>query len=163
MCDIDIVNASRLLALGTRSTWQEFKKVREELTSQEKCVAQCVKWSAWSWLETLKDTARCLTDLDELSRCGVRVKFPEAVIKSFKKDDPTVMYENAICARLGKLTNHMISVRAGSMTEWTDGYPHSLSGLLGDAAPSQERLQAFEKDVKAWWRAKESSPYCVVS
>ena len=101
-------------------------------------------------------------DLDELSRCGVRVKFPEAVAKSFKKDDPTVMCENAICARLGKLTDHMIAIRAGSMAEWTDGYPHSLAGLLGDAAPSQARPQDFAKDVKAWWRAKESPPYVIV-
>ena len=84
------------------------------------------------------------------------MKFPVAVIKSCKKDDPTVMYENAICARLGKFTDHMIAIRAWSMAEWTDGYPHSLSGLLGDAAPSQARLQDFAKDVKAWWRAKES-------
>ena len=143
MCDIDLVNGSRLLALGTRSTWEEFKAVRRDLTTPEKCAAQCTRWSEWSWLETLKGTARCLTDLDELSRCGVRVKFPEAVVKSFKKDDPIVIYENAICTRLGALTDHMISLRAGSMTEWTDGYPHLLSGLLGDAAPSQERLQEF--------------------
>ena len=158
MCDIDLVNGSRLLALGTRSTWEEFKAVRRDLTTPEKCAAQCTRWSEWSWLETLKGTARCLTDLDELSRCGVRVKFPEAVVKSFKKDDPIVIYENAICTRLGALTDHMISLRAGSMTEWTDGYPHLLSGLLGDAAPSQERLQEFALDVKAWWRAKDLSP-----
>ena len=136
------------------------------MTSPEKCEAQCTGWSEWSWLESLKGTARCLSDLDELSRCGVRVRFPGAVVKSFKKDASAVVYENALCVRLGALTDHVISSRAGPMTEWTDGYPRSLSGLLGLAARSQKRLQEFARGVKAWWRAKDlpllffNDPFC---
>ena len=154
LCDQDCINGTRILGLGTRAVFEEFNKVTDELTSYEKTTALCHEWTQWSWLQALKDTLRVRGDTLELSRCGIRVAFPANVVKTYKKDDPVVLYEDSLSATLTRLTSSIVSTRSGSMTLWTDEYPFKLVGILFEAT-AKRTMDMFKRDVSAWWAAKD--------
>ena len=154
MCNTDIVYGSRILALGTRAEAAEFGRVACTFKGPDAVSAVCQQWAQWSWLETLKETVRSATDLKALSRCGFRVEFPEASRQNLMITSPEVKYEDSIANTLGVLISRITSTRAGSMLMWTDQYPYKLAAML-DPASSQRAMSEFQRDVKAFWAAKD--------
>ena len=156
IADVDVVNGFRMLMLAGTSQWTGFNRLMDQLTSPEKCLAHCIAWAMWGWLECLKKCQDCLSDAQGLHRCGIDTDFSVSKVEGLTPNSPEVRYQNALATRLQTFVDLITANRAGSLVERSQYYPFILAGL---AATSQDVVQAtlaqFEKDVKAWWAAKD--------
>ena len=78
--DEDLVNAMRIVALGTRSEDRAFSRMMEYLKGAADSEAYCHEQAQWGYLRWCKGTLNCLTDSVALSRCGFTVHFPTKVM-----------------------------------------------------------------------------------
>ena len=153
MCDIDVINGTRLMSLGARANVKEFKRLLVELTSPEKTAALSRQWANWSWLEPLKATYADAKDIEALGRCGFRVTFSASMLNPSPELEAELKYQMVLAGTLGGYMDKLVSNRIANQIEWVVQYPNCLAGLQGrDSA--QETMRAFKLDCEAWWAAK---------
>ena len=130
----------------------------QDLTTPEKCLEHCQNWAEWGWLDSLHECNACMSDAIGLNRCGIETDFCTEEILQLRPDSPVVKYQNALAKRLDRLCHLIASHRAGSLVERCHYYPFRLVSLT---SPSPRVVKGalieFERDVKAWWAAKDSS------
>ena len=145
-----------MLLLPGKSQWHGFSDLISNLTSPEKCLLHCQDWADWGWLRSLKSCLQCLSDCTGLSRCGIETDFTSQELRSFKATSPEIQYQDALASRLYRFVFLIVTLRAGSLVERSQYYPFRLAGLT---SPNKEvvaqTLQEFERDVRAWWAAKD--------
>ena len=78
--DEDLVNAMRIVALGTRSEDRAFSRMMKYLKGAADSEAYYHEQAQWAYLRWCKETLNSLTDAVALSRCGFTVHFPTNVI-----------------------------------------------------------------------------------
>jgi hypothetical protein len=157
LADVDVVNGFRLLLLAGRSQWTGFNAAISQLTSPDKCLAHCISWANWGWLNDLENCNDCLADATGLNRCGIDTDFSVREMRGLTLQSPEVAYQNALAQRLHRLVHLISSTRAGSLVERSHYYPFRLAGLASeDPTVVESTLKEFERDVKAWWAAKDN-------
>ena len=156
LCDVDVLNGIRIILHGTRAQWFGFSRMVEDLTTSERCLEFAQRWSQQAWLNSLKETLECLTDVEGLSTCGFQTNVTTAEAAELGPDSPTVRYQDALAMRLGRLVDLILETRCGSLAQRSFYYPFKLAGLTSsDAAISQAMLREFELDVRAFWAAQD--------
>ena len=97
-----------------------------------------------------------MSDAIGLNRCGIETDFVTEEIVELEEDSAVVKYQNSLAKRLHKLCHLIVSARAGSLVERCHYYPFRLVSLTSEN-PSvvKAALIEFERDVKAWWAAKD--------
>ena len=153
MCDIDVINGVRLMALGARANVKEFKRILVELTSPEKTAALSQGWASWSWLEPLKATYVDAMDIEALSRCGFRVTFTASMLRRTPEIDVELKYQMVLAGTLGDFMDKLVSNRVANQIEWAVQYPNCLAALQ-DPDSAGETMRNFKLDCEAWWAAK---------
>ena len=113
-------------------------------------------WAEWGWLKSLHDCNDCMSDAIGLNSCGLETDFVTEEIVELEEDSAVVKYQNSLAKRLHKLCHLIVSARAGSLVERCHYYPFRLVSLTSEN-PSvvKAALIEFERDVKAWWAAKD--------
>jgi hypothetical protein len=155
--DVDVVNGFRMLLLGGRSQWTGFNAAISQLTSPAKCLEHSISWANWGWLDSLEKCHDCLSDASGLSRCGIETDFKVHDVNGLTLKSPVVFYQNALASRLHRFVHLIVAIRGGSLVERSQYYPHRLAGLASeDPKMVESTLIQFERDVKAWWAAKDS-------
>lgn len=156
LVDVDVINGFRMLLLAGRSQWTGFNALISQLTSPDKCLAHSISWANWGWLASLEDLNDCMTDAMGLSRCGIETDFSVRGVQGLTVTSPDVVYQNALAQRLHRLVHLITTARAGSLVERCQYYPFRLAGLASDDPKVVEStLREFERDVRAWWEAKD--------
>lgn len=155
--DIDVINGIRIILHCSKAEWTAFNEAIAELTTPEKSLAFCQNWSQSGWLQSLMKTMDSLSDMDGLSRCGIKNSFDASKAQGLWKEDPNVKYQDALAQRAGRFVDNIVRTRCGSLATWSFYYPHKLVGLTSDdAAISQSTLREFHADVRAFWAAQET-------
>ena len=99
-----------------------------------------------------------MSDSIGMSRCGIETDFCTETLLRLKADSPQVKYQNALAKRLHTLCHFTVTLRAGSLVERCHYYPYRLVSLTSpNASIVKGALIEFERDVKAWWAAKDRS------
>ena len=156
LADVDVINGIRVLMHLGRPQWTGFNALVKKLTTEEKCLAHLLDWALWGWLDTLIENVRCLEDAVGLSRCGLESDFTSAELLGKTINAPVVKYQDALAVRMHRVNNLIISHRSGSLVERCHYYPFRLVTLLSEnEGVAKAGLAEFEKDVKAWWAAKD--------
>ena len=154
--DVDVVNGIRLILLAGKSQWSGFNDLIQKLTTEEACLEHCVSWSQWGWLDSLNACLECLSDCTGLRRCGIETDFTKHQLAELHPAAAEVKYQNALSMRLQRLVDLIVSHRAGSLVERCHYYPFRLAGLCSDKPHVVKgTMTEFERDVKAWWAAKD--------
>lgn len=153
MCDIDVINGTRLMALGARANVKEFKRVLVELTSPEKAAASSQQWASWSWLEPLKATYVDAMDIEALGRCGFRVTFTASMLRPTPEIESELKYQMVLAGTLGDYMDKVVRNRIANQIEWAVQYPNCLARLQ-DPDSVEETMRDFKLDCEAWWAAK---------
>ena len=155
--DVDVINGFRMLLLAGGSQWTGFNALISQLTSPEKCLAHSISWASWGWLDSLEKCNACMSDAMGLNRCGIDTDLSVGDMKGLTLKSPCVLYQNALAQRLHRLVHLITATRAGSLVERCQYYPFRLAGLASeDRTIVESTLREFERDVKAWWAAKDS-------
>ena len=155
--DADVLNGFRVMLLAGKSQWTGFNAAISQLTSPEKCLAQSISWAQWGWLDTLEKCGDCMSDAVGLNRCGIDTDFSVREVQGLSLVSPEIRYQNALAQRLHRLVHLILATRAGSLVERSHYYPFRLAGLASqDPSIVKSTLQEFERDVRAWWAAKDS-------
>jgi hypothetical protein len=156
LCDIDVINGIRVILHGSKAQWTGFNAMVSDLTSPAKTLSFNLRWSQQEWLEPLKGTLRCLTDIPGLVRCGFECDFKIDAVNKMKLDSARVLYQNALAKRLGRFVDTLLELRAGSLAQRTFYCPFKLVGLTATSQSVRtQTMKEFEKDVRALWAAKE--------
>ena len=154
--DVDVVNGLRMLLLAGKSQWTGFNALISQLTSPEKCLAHSISWANWGWLDSLENCNDCMSDAVGLNRCGIDTDFSVEDVQGLTLQSPGVVYQNALAQRLHRLVHLIIATRAGSLVERCKYYPFRPAGLASeDRTIVESTLKEFERDVNAWWAAKD--------
>ena len=74
--DEDLVNAMRMVALGTRPEDRAFSRMMKYLKGAADSEAYYYEQAQWEYLRWCKETLNSLTDAAALGRCGFTVHFP---------------------------------------------------------------------------------------
>ena len=102
------------------------------------------------------ENVRGLEDAVGLSRCGIESDFTSAELLGKTIDSPEVKYQDALAARMHRVNDLILSHRSGSLVERCHYYPFRLVTLVAENdGVAKAGLAEFEKDVKAWWAAKD--------
>jgi hypothetical protein len=97
-----------------------------------------------------------MSDATGLNRCGIDTDFTVHEMMHLSLDSADVRYQNALAQRLYRLVDLIACTRAGSLVERCHYYPFRLAGLASeDPLMVESTLTEFERDVKAWWAAKD--------
>ena len=156
LCDDDVISGIRILLHGTKAQYVAFSKLVRDFTSSTKCLALQEQWSQSMWLDSLKETLKCLQDVLGLSRCGFQTTFSRIDCAGLDVNSPLVAYQDALATRLACLVENVLQTRCGSLSEKADYYPFKLVGLTSDDPEIVNRtLAEFHEDVSAWWEAKD--------
>lgn len=156
MADDDVLNGIRMILLAGRSQWEGFNDMMSKLTTPEKSLSHCQDWAVWGWLRDLIACLQCLSDARGLSRCGIETEFTTQEIARLNAMSPEVRYQDALASRLNRFVFLIVSLRAGSLVERSHYYPFRLAALTSPSRDvAAEALHEFERDVRAWWAAKE--------
>ena len=104
----------------------------------------------------MNDTLACLTDVRGLIGCGFHADFKVEEVRAMSEDAPTILYQDALARRVGRLVDCILEKRSGSMAQRSFYYPFKLAGLTStDERVRREAMREFEKDVRALWAAKD--------
>ena len=152
--DEDLVNVMRMVALGTRAEDKAFSHMMKHLKGADDSEAYYYEQAQWGYLEWCKETLKCLTDTEALSRCGFTVHFPTIVIREESWCSPRVRYEDHQATILMRLVTNLISNRAGSHLVHTHSYPGKLDLSLRPETTAAA-LEEFDHDLAAWQAAKD--------
>ena len=156
ICDVDVVNGFRMLLHAGRSQWTGFNALTSALTTPESCLKHWISWSQWGWLDSLIDCNDCLSDCTGLRRCGIETDFTKHQLAHMRPETAEVKYQNALSMRLHRLVDKILAHRSGSLVERCSYYPYKLVGLTSvELEVVKATLREFERDVKAWWAAKD--------
>lgn len=156
LADVDVVNGFRVLMLAGRSQWTGFNALISQLTTADKCLDHCISWANWGWLDPLHECNTCMADAIGLSRCGIDTDFTARDMRGLSLHSAEVRYQNALAQRLYRLVDLITCTRAGSLVERCHYYPYRLAGLASqDRVLVKSTLCEFERDVNAWWSAKD--------
>ena len=99
-----------------------------------------------------------MSDAIGLNRCGIETDFCTEELLELRPGSPVVKYQNALAKRMDILCHLNVSFRAGSLVERCHYYPFRLVSLTSpNASVVKGALTEFERDVKAWWAAKDRS------
>ena len=130
----------------------------QDLTSPEKCLVHIRNWAEWGWLDSLHECNECMSDSIGLSRCGIETDFCTETLLQLNPDSPHVKYQNALAKRLHTHCHLIVALRAASLVERCHYYPYRLVSLTSpNPSIVKGALIEFERDVKAWWAAKDRS------
>ena len=156
LADIDVINGIRIILHAGRAQSTGFAKLVDDLTTPAKSLALAQSWARQEWLQPLKDTLACLTDVRGLIGCGFHADFKVEEVRAMSEDAPTIRYQDALARRLGRLVDCILEKRSGSMAQRSFYYPFKLAGLTStDESVRREAMREFEKDVRALWAAKD--------
>jgi hypothetical protein len=156
LADVDVLNGIRALLHLGRPQWTGFNALIEKLTTEEKCLQHCQDWATWGWLDTLIENILALEDAPGLSRCGIESDITSADLLDKTVDSPEVKYQDALASRMHRVNDLILSHRSGSLVERCHYYPFRLAALTCEnPATVKCGLAEFEKDVEAWWKAKD--------
>ena len=156
LADIDVIHGIRIILHAGRAQWTGFNEHAGDLTTPAKSLALAQRWARQERLQPLNNTLVCLTDVRGLLACGFHADFKVEEVRAMSEDSPTVLYQDALARRLGRLVDCILEKRAGSMAQRSFYYPFKLAGLTSTDEPERrEAMREFEKDVRALWAAKD--------
>ena len=154
ICDPDVINGSRAIALGSKALYDDFSNVQRRLKGPESAVEHVRGLCQYKFLDVLKETLRSRDDVTALGRCGFDVEFPGRVTNGLDASSGTVRYQDSLAHALGTFTQRIIANRCGSMCVYTSSYPGKLLGALR-LETELETMQEFGTFVDAYLAAKE--------